>query len=136
MTLTAVKAGAYTHHMAVTSPDPERLAKYYADTMDMGVCEKHGVGWLVRGPGRRLILTKGDKNGLVHVGMGVRDADAVIEMMARADKEGLAPKSFKGDLFNAGAFTVADPDGNVIAFGHAPEDLSQGGPMKGLRVWS
>ena len=129
MTFTAVKAGAYTHHMAVTSPDPERLAKYYADTMDMGVCEKHGAGWLVRGPGRRLVITMGEKNGLVHAGMGVRDHDAVAELKARCEQEGLAPKPFKGELFNAGAFTVNDPDGNVIAFGNAPEDK----PMKGLR---
>ncbi|MEQ1719391.1 MAG: VOC family protein [Hyphomicrobium sp.] len=129
MTLTAVEAGAYTHHIAVTSPDPEGLANFYADAMDMGAPQKHGAGWIVRGPGRRLIVTKGSKNGLVHVGMGVRDADAVAAMKARAETEGLSPQPFAGELFSAGAFTVSDPDGNVIAFGHAPQDK----PTRGLR---
>jgi catechol 2,3-dioxygenase len=128
MTPTAVKAGAYTHHMAITSPEPERLAAYYADTMDMAA-EKHGEGWLVRGPGRRLVITKGAKNGLVHVGWGVRDVDALADMRAHAEKAGLALLPFEGELFSAGAFAVKDPDGNVMAFGHAPEDK----PMKGLR---
>lgn len=128
MTLTAVKAGAYTHHMAITSPDPERLAKYYADTMDMAA-ERRGDGWLVRGPGRRMVIAKGQQNGLAHVGMGVRDMTAVNELKARAEKEGLAPKPYGGMLFSDGAFTVTDPDGNVLAFGHAPEDK----PMKGIR---
>jgi len=127
MTLTAVKAGAYTHHLALSSPDPERLARYYADTMDMTAVQ-HGTSWLVRGPGRRMIISRSEKNGLVHVGMGVRDTDALAELRARAEKEDLAPKPFAGELFSAGAFMVTDPDGNRMAFGHAPEDP----PAKGL----
>ena len=129
MTLTAVKAGAYTHHLGLTSPDPERLARYYGDALDMGTPERHGTGWLVRGPGRRMIVAKGPRNGLVHVGMGVRDPDAVAELRAHCEREGLAPRPFAGDLLSAGAFTVTDPDGNLLAFGHAPQDS----PRKGLR---
>ncbi len=129
MTLTAVQAGAYTHHLAITSPDPEKLAQFYADTMDMGAPVHHEGGWLVRGAGRRLIVSRGAKNGLVHVGMGVRDAAALADLKARAEREGLAPKSTDAGLFNAGAFSVTDPDGNVMVFGHAREDR----PSKGLR---
>ena len=128
MTLTAVKAGAFTHHLHHTSPDPERLAKFYADTMDM-TAEKHGAGWLVRGPRRRMIVTKGAVNGLGHVGMGVRDEASVQDLKLRAEKEGLSPKPFKSELFSPGAFGVTDPDGNLIVFGHAPEEK----PIKGMR---
>ena len=58
MSLTAVRAAAYLHHLAATSPDPERLAKFYADTMDM-TAAKHGTGWLCTGPGRRMHFTEG-----------------------------------------------------------------------------
>ena len=51
MTLTAVKAGAYTHHLAIASPEPERLAAFYADTMDMAATPL-GAAFLVRGPAR------------------------------------------------------------------------------------
>lgn len=130
MTLTAVQAGAYTHHLAITSPDPQGLAAFYADTMDMSAPVQHANGWLVRGPGRRLIVSKGAKNGFGHVGMGVRDVAALADLKARADREGLSPRPFEGGLFNAGAFSVVDPDGNLLAFGHAPEDQQQ---VKGLR---
>ena len=128
MTLTAVKAGAFTHHLHHTSPDPERLAKFYADTMEM-TAEKHGAGWLVRGPGRRMIFTKGAVNGLGHIGMGVRDKESVLDLKVRAETEGLSPKLFGTELFSAGAFSVTDPDGNLIVFGHAPEEK----PVKGVR---
>jgi catechol 2,3-dioxygenase len=129
MTLTAVHAGAYTHHLAITSPDPEGLAKFYSETMDMSAPVRHGAGWLVRGPGRRLIVSPGAKNGLVHVGMGVRDAAALNDLKARAEREGLAPQPFDGGLFKGGAFSVTDPDGNVMVFGQAPEEQ----PSTGLR---
>ncbi len=121
MTLTAVKAGAFTHHIHVTSPDPERLARYYAETMDMTAATQ-GPGWLVRGPGRRMLISKGASKGLGHVGMGVRDRDSVEDLRARAQQEGLSPRPFASELFAGGAFSVTDPDGNVMVFGHAPEE--------------
>jgi catechol 2,3-dioxygenase-like lactoylglutathione lyase family enzyme len=129
MTLTAVKCGAFTHHLALTSPEPARLAAFYADAMDM-TARQTGAAWLVCGPGRRLIVSQGAKNGLGHVGMGVRDADALAEIEARARQEGLAPRPFEaGALFRSGAFAVTDPDGNVMAFGLGADEA----PAKGLR---
>ena len=127
-TPTAVKSAAYLHHLALTSPDPARLAEFYADTMDM-TATKHGNGWLCLGPGRRMLLTEGPANGLVHAGMGVRDLDALADLKRRAEDSGAAPKPYETDLFGPGAFSVADPDGNVIVFGYAPVDE----PRTGLR---
>lgn len=128
MSHTAIKAAAYLHHMVHTSPDPEKLAKFYADTMDM-TAARHGEGWLCTGPGRRMMFTKGAKNGLAHAGLGVRDAESLAELKAHADEQGLKPQPARTDLFNPGAFSVTDPDGNIIVFGHAPEDAAR----KGLR---
>ena len=128
MTLTAVKAAAYLHHLAATSPDPERLAKFYADTMDM-TAARHGNGWLCTGPGRRMHFANGAALGLAHAGHGVRDPEALAELKAHAARQGLEPRPFATDLFNPGAFSVTDPDGNVVVYGHAPEDP----PRKGLR---
>jgi len=116
MDLTAVKAGAYTHHLALTSPDPAKLAAYYADTLDMAATQRAG-DWLVSGPGRRLLLTHGPARGLGHVGMGVRDAAALADLKARAEAEGLEPQAFAGDLLGEDAFALHDPDGNKVVFG-------------------
>ena len=123
MTITAVQAGAFTHHLALSSPDPERLARYYADILDMTALPYDG-GWLVRGPGRRLIVSKGPKNGFVHAGLGVRDRDALAGLRERADREKLEPRPFRSELLGPGAFSVTDPDGNVIAFGYAPQEAA------------
>jgi catechol 2,3-dioxygenase-like lactoylglutathione lyase family enzyme len=128
MPLTAIQASAYTHHLALTSPDPGKLAAYYADVMDM-TAEQRGRSWLVSGPGRRLVFTQGAANGLGHVGMGVRDVAGVEGLRAYSMAQGLKPQAFETDLFAPGAFSVRDPDGNLIVFGHAPEDP----PRKGLR---
>lgn len=128
MNLTAVRAAAYLHHLAATSPNPERLAKFYADAMDM-TAAKQGNGWLCTGPGRRMHFTEGPALGLAYAGLAVRDVEALAELKARGVAEGLAPKPFATELFNAGAFSIVDPDGNVLVFGHAPEDP----PRKGIR---
>lgn len=128
MSLTAVQAGAYTHHLHLTSPDPAALARFYADTMDMRA-EPAEDGWLVRGPARRLLISAGKALGVGHVGWGVRDADALAGLRERADREKLEPRPFRSSLLGPGAFSVIDPDGNVMAFGYAPQDE----PRKGLR---
>ena len=129
MTLTTVKAGAFTHHLALTSPDPERLAQFYAETMDMSPPQRLGQAYLVQGPGRRLIVGKGAACGLIIVGMVVRDRDGLAEIKSRAEAEGLLPQSYASELFQPGAFSVTDPDGNVMTFGLAAEEA----PRKGLR---
>ena len=35
MEATAVLAGAYTHHLKFLSPDPQALATFYSNVMDM-----------------------------------------------------------------------------------------------------
>ncbi|MGE0629445.1 MAG: VOC family protein [Hyphomicrobiaceae bacterium] len=125
---TAVKASAYLHHVAMTSPDAERLARFYADAMDM-TAEKRDSGWLCLGPGRRMLFTEGVANGLARAGFGVRDLDGLADLRLRVEDSPAVVKKVDSGMFGAGAFSVTDPDGNVIVFGHAPEDP----PRKGLR---
>jgi catechol 2,3-dioxygenase-like lactoylglutathione lyase family enzyme len=130
MSLTAIQASAYTHHLHLASPDPERLARFYADTMDMRA-ERQVDGWHVRGPGRRLQISEGPAGKLLHAGFGLRDADGLVGLRARAQENGLAPQDFATSFFAPGAFSVADPDGNLIAFGLGSEDPAS--PPRTLR---
>lgn len=127
MSLTAVEAGAYLHHLHFRTPAPETLARFYASAMDMTAAPSD-EGWLCRGPGRRMIFSKGPAKLLVHAAFGVRDTEALSKLHARATAEGLAPKPMPRGLFEAG-FSVVDPDGNAIAFGLSADEP----PAKGIR---
>jgi catechol 2,3-dioxygenase-like lactoylglutathione lyase family enzyme len=117
MAMTALQASAYLHHLHFGSPDPEKLARFYAGVMDMKD-EPLGDGrFLTKGPARRLIFSKGPAKMLMHAGFAVRDAEALAGLRGYAELKGLSPKSFTVPLFKDGAFSVSDPDGNTIAFG-------------------
>jgi catechol 2,3-dioxygenase len=142
MGLSALQASAYLHHLHLGSPDPARLAKFYAGTMEM-VIEPHGAdAYLLRGPGRRLLISKGEPRKLLRAGFGVRDEDGLAGLRARADARGVATTSdVEPGLFTRGAFSVADPDGNQIAFGLAAEDPASDrralrGPLQHLTLAS
>src|SRR3954468_16774449 len=59
MTYTTLNAAAYLHHIQLQSSNPERLAKFYGDAMQMQV-ERAGDVFICRGPQRRLIVSKGE----------------------------------------------------------------------------
>jgi catechol-2,3-dioxygenase len=131
--LTTVQAGAYLHHLHLHTPDPARLASFYADVMDMAVVDLQSgprVGtFLLAGPGRRLILSDGPARTLGHAGFALRDQDGLDGLCARAEALGLAPAPVVTPLFGSGAFAVTDPDHNTIVFGLAQPEP----PRRGLR---
>jgi catechol 2,3-dioxygenase len=98
--------------------------------MDMGAARQQDGVWVVRGPGRRMLFSKGPARTLVHAGFAVRDAQGLVRLRARADLQDLAPIDADSPFFKAGAFSVTDPDGNDIIFGLAAEEPK---PARGLR---
>jgi catechol 2,3-dioxygenase len=136
MDLTAVRAGAYLHHIHLSSPDPERLAAFYARAMDMEPAGTASGAFLLAGPGRRLLLSEGQPKRLVHGAFAVRDRASLAELRARAEAERLDPEEAGADLLED-AFAVLDPDGNRILFGLArPDEERHGirGPIQHLTL--
>ncbi len=119
MTLTTVEAGAYLHHIHLHSPNPEALAQFYSDTMDMPVVERDGDVFIVRGPRRRVLISEGPAKKLAHCAFACRDAIGLRNIQQRAAQEGLDPRTFSTPLLGPGAFVVTDPDGNQVVFGLA-----------------
>jgi catechol 2,3-dioxygenase len=133
---TALGAGAYLHHIQLRSSDPARLARFYADAMDMTARQLDG-DWLCEGPLRRVLTTRGENRKLGHAGFGCRDADGVVAVRARAEKGGVEILPSPSPLFGPEAFAMRDPDGNVIAFGLGkPEQPRAGlrGPLQHLTL--
>jgi catechol-2,3-dioxygenase len=129
--LTALKAGAYLHHIHMKSPDPERLATFYGDALDMSV-ERQGNGtFACSGPGRRLVVSEGQAKKLAHGAFACRDREGLDDIRARAEGEGLDPEPVSTPLFAQDAFLVTDPDGNAIVFGLAASDGASRPGLKG-----
>lgn len=136
---TAVSAGAYLHHMQLQSSDPAKLADFYADAMDMEARQLEGGDWMCEGPLRRMLFTPGSNKRLGYAGFACRDADGLAAIRARADAGGVAILPSPSPLFGPDAFAVADPDGNVIAFGVArqePVHAGLRGPLQHLTLAS
>jgi catechol 2,3-dioxygenase len=128
--MTALEAAAYLHHLHLGSPDPERIAGFYADAMDMEAGKQQDGTWIVRGPGRRILFSKGPARKLKHAGFAVRDAEGLASLRARAAQQNVTTADADTVFFKAGAFAVQDPDGNEIIFGLAAEEPK---PPRGLR---
>ena len=132
--LSALQASAYLHHVHLHTPDLDRLARFYAEVMDMAPSVQADGSRLLAGPGRRVLLSPGPANQLAHAGFAVRDRDGLDGLRERAAKERLNPVTVKSPLFAAGAFAVTDPDDNLIVFGLAAEPADPSARTARLRA--
>lgn len=127
MSLSALQASAYLHHLHLGSADPARLAAFYATAMEMTSQAQPGGAFMLRGPARRLLISQGAPKQLLQAGFALRDAAGLDGLHARAAEQGLSPAPAHSVFFAPGAFSVTDPDGNVIVFGLAAAEEPQHG---------
>ncbi|ARP99614.1 VOC family protein [Pseudorhodoplanes sinuspersici] len=130
MSLSAVQASAYLHHLHLESADPDRLSAFYASVMSMER-SRFENGWITQGPARRLIISHGKEKSLASAGFAVRDKEGLEGLKARAQERGLKPESVTEPFFSSGAFCVTDPDGNKIVFGLSSGDNHTEKPIRG-----
>ena len=129
--LNVLQASTYLHHLHFASPQPDRLASFYGQAMNMEVTTPRAGTWLATGPGRRVLFSAGKAGKLVSAGFAVRDQQALAGLRQHSAEEGLDPRDVAAGLFQPGAFRVCDPEGNEIVFGLA---LDVGKPQpKGIR---
>jgi catechol 2,3-dioxygenase-like lactoylglutathione lyase family enzyme len=127
----ALGAGAYLHHLHLTSPDPSRLAAFYGDVMDMAVARTADGALLCRGAGRRLLITDGPPRQLAHAAFACNDEGTLAAIGERAARGRPGPTAADNALLRD-ALAVVDPDGNRMLFGLAAGDTPDGEPrLKG-----
>ncbi|ATF20609.1 VOC family protein [Phaeobacter gallaeciensis] len=115
----AVQAGAYLHHVAFESSDPERLANFYAANMDMDVEKISDTEFRCTGPLRRFVAVKGEDQKLAYAGLAYRNAGVLADQRALAEANGVEILDNVSPYFEDGAFAVRDNDGHLICFGMA-----------------
>ena len=59
MSLDAVQANISLHHLEVKSREPQRLAEFYSNVMDMKLTRLNNQKFLCEGPGRKIIMSTG-----------------------------------------------------------------------------
>ena len=122
MTHTAVSAGAYLHHVAFESSSPERLARFYADAMNMDLIAISEREWRCEGPRRRFVAIAGNDKKLAYAGLACRNAEGLALLRSRAEGQGIEVLESPSPYFEDGAFAVRDPDGRLVCFGLAKPD--------------
>jgi 4-hydroxy-tetrahydrodipicolinate synthase len=116
---------ATLHHLRRDSPEPERLAEFYARLLGDRIERLEDGTWLVAGQGRALIAGPGEAGAVPYYALALRDAAQLERYRAELSAQGIACERAPTPLFAPGAFAVTDPDGRRVAFG-LPQPLAQG----------
>ena len=115
---------ATLHHLCRASPEPEQLTRFYGELLGDRV-ERVGKDWLISGPGRRLLVTHGDKGVVPYFAFVVPDLEQLRGCRHELEKK-LQIEPSPSPLLGADAFAVADPDGRRIALGYAEPETPGG----------
>ena len=117
MSLTAVQAEIFLHHLEIQSSNPERLANFYSNIMDMKIDKLSLDKFICDGPSRKIIITKGENKTLSYAGMVCRNENNLNEFREFLNQNELKLKDHKSGFYKSGSFSVEDPDKNKICFG-------------------
>ncbi len=106
---------AKVRHIAIKTPDPQRLADYYTKVFGLEVVLKRETGSVYLSDGDlclALLPTRGEvAPGIEHFGFHIQDAEEIAAAIEDAGMEG--PKVRANDPPFAET-RVTDPDGNMI----------------------
>ena len=117
--MTVVAWSARLDHLQLCSDTPEQLAGFYQATMGMSADRVDQDLWLCAAPERRLLIARGRSRTLGFGAYRCESADGVAALRTRLEGRGVAPAPASNPLFEPGAFSISDPDGNTLLFGVA-----------------
>jgi catechol 2,3-dioxygenase-like lactoylglutathione lyase family enzyme len=108
---------ATLHHLQRGSPDPERVARFYAELLGDSSERLEGESWRVNGPGRELVVGRGEAGAVPWYALALRDAEHLERLRAHLARQGVPLERSPSPLFAEGAFALADPDGRHVVCG-------------------
>ncbi|MBV8169790.1 MAG: VOC family protein [Alphaproteobacteria bacterium] len=118
-------------HIRLDTPDPARLAAFYAQAMGLTARPLGDGTHLVQGRERRLVIGPGGARGNPYNAFALRDHVQLDGYRRYVSARGVALAACPTPLFDDGAFAVRDPDGRVAAFGVVKPGLRDGGSGDG-----
>lgn len=109
-----MEIGATLDHLHLSSPDPERVARFYADTYAMPA-RRVGDEWICAAAGRRVAVSEGPAHRLKYAAFAFRDGASRDAYAQRIDSSVRVPQPASA-LLDRDGVAVRDPDGNAIVF--------------------
>ena len=105
------------HHLALESPDPDRLADFLVAALQMRCERAPDGGAILAGPGRIIVVEPGSGAGARHVAYGLDEPRRVAELEAWFAGRGVPTESADSPFLEARSFLVSAPDGVTLLFG-------------------
>jgi catechol 2,3-dioxygenase len=119
---------ARLHHLRRDSADPAALARFYGALLGDEVEDLGSGQWLIRGPGRLLLVGKGTAASVPLFALEVQDAAQLATCRRSFERLGMSCEDAASPLLNAGAFCMTDPDGRRVLLGTAKSGGGVPGP--------
>lgn len=123
---------AHLHHLCIRTPQPEALASWYSDNLELSAEPLDDGRIRLRGRERNLVLQPSPEPGLGFAAYAVAAPAQVAGLRDRISQEGMTRADVSSPLFTADQVAIADPDGNVFVYG-MPSDVAPEGhdPLPG-----
>tara|TARA_Y100001960_G_C14658395_1_gene819506 strand:- start:158 stop:937 length:780 start_codon:yes stop_codon:yes gene_type:complete len=95
----------------------DSMREFYTSALGLKETSITGDKWLLEGPSRRLLLSKGTAKKLSYTGFCAKDDAQLIKIREFIVNGGGTPIDNPSPLIQQGGFAVRDPDDNVLCFG-------------------
>ena len=112
------EGSARLDHLQILSDSPDRLAGFYRDALAMTAQSLDGHRWLCTAPARRVLIAPGAPRTLGFAAYRAHSEAALAAIRERLDRHGQTLGPSPTPLFGREAFSMTDPDGNTLVFGH------------------
>ena len=117
MKISALQAGFKLDHIALETTKKKRLANFYKKIMGMDYFVNKDGDMVCIGPLRKLIIKDGINNKLSFAGFSCRSENDLKLFKSYVTSNKVKILDFINPYFKERAFSISDPDGNIISFG-------------------
>ena len=111
--------------LAVNSPNPESIAAFYGQAMQMRVSQGDAGEYVCEGRERRMVFYPGEAKTLHYFAWNLPSAQALTQLRTHIEEAGIPTRPSLSPFFDNNAFTVSDPDGHNLVIGHDDANRTQ-----------
>ena len=104
MSLDAVQANISLNHLEVKSREPEKLAKFYSNVMNMKITRLNNQKFLCEGPSRKIIMSTGKNKTFGYAGMICKNKENLERYREFLRRTKCEVNDFVSEFYQSGSF--------------------------------